>query len=35
MVGGDKSGGGAKRFYRQLLAKADTRFDEHLTEGHM
>jgi len=35
LVGGDKSGGGEKRFYRQLLAKADTRFDEHLTEGHM
>jgi hypothetical protein len=29
--GGDKSGGGEKRFYRQLLKKADKRFDDHLT----
>jgi hypothetical protein len=27
---GDKSGGGEKRFYRQLIAKADKRFDGHL-----
>ena len=26
-----KSGGGEKRFYRQLIAKADERFDEHLS----
>lgn len=30
LVAGDKSGGGEKRFYRQLLRKADARFDEHL-----
>ena len=27
---GDKSGGSEKRFYRQLIEKADTRFDRHL-----
>jgi hypothetical protein len=27
---GDKSGGSEKRFYRQLIAKADARFDAHL-----
>ncbi|MCU1238983.1 MAG: toxin-antitoxin system, toxin component, RelE family protein [Candidatus Solibacter sp.] len=31
LVAGDKSGGGEKRFYRQLIAKADKRFDHHLT----
>jgi hypothetical protein len=30
LVGGDKSGGSETRFYRQLIAKADARFDEHL-----
>ena len=30
LVAGDKSGGSEKRFYRQLIKKADTRFDEHL-----
>src|SRR5947208_430577 len=30
LVCGDKSGGGEKRFYRQLIAKADKRFDDHL-----
>jgi hypothetical protein len=30
LVAGDKSGGGEKRFYRQLIAKADKRFDGHL-----
>lgn len=30
LVAGDKSGGGEKRFYRRLIAKADERFDEHL-----
>ena len=30
LVGGDKSGGGEKRFYRQLIRKADARFDEHV-----
>ncbi|MGY4497846.1 hypothetical protein ACVWYH_005148 [Bradyrhizobium sp. GM24.11] len=27
---GDKSGGGQKRFYKRLLAKADSRFSAHL-----
>jgi hypothetical protein len=27
---GDKSGGSEKRFYRELIEKADTRFNEHL-----
>jgi hypothetical protein len=31
LVGGDKSGGSEKRFYRQLIAKADARFEAHLT----
>lgn len=31
LVAGNKSGGGEKRFYRQLIAKADERFDEHLS----
>jgi hypothetical protein len=31
LCGGDKSGGSEKRFYRQLIAKADDRFDAHLT----
>lgn len=30
LCGGDKSGGSEKRFYRQLIAKADDRFDAHL-----
>jgi hypothetical protein len=30
-IAGDKPGGGEKRFYRQLIAKADERFDEHLS----
>ena len=30
LCGGDKSGGSEKRFYRQLIAKADGRFDAHL-----
>lgn len=30
LVAGDKSGQGGKRFYRQLIAKADARFDDHL-----
>jgi hypothetical protein len=30
LCGGDKSGGSEKRFYRQLIAKADDRFDSHL-----
>jgi hypothetical protein len=30
LVCGDKSGGSEKRFYRQLIEKADTRFDAYL-----
>jgi hypothetical protein len=30
LVAGDKSGGGQKRFYRQLIKVADARFDRHL-----
>ena len=29
LVAGDKSGGGQKRFYKQLIAKADKRFTAH------
>ena len=30
LVAGDKSGGSEKRFYRELIRKADYRFDAHL-----
>lgn len=30
LVGGDKSGGKEKRFYKRLIARADERFDRHL-----
>jgi hypothetical protein len=30
LVAGDKSGGSQKRFYKQLIAKADRRFSTHL-----
>jgi hypothetical protein len=30
LVAGDKSGGSEKRFYRQLIAKADLRFSAHV-----
>ena len=30
LVAGDKSGGGERRFYRELIRKADQRFDRHL-----
>ena len=30
LCGGDKSGGGEKRFYRRLIDKADARYDTHL-----
>lgn len=30
LVAGDKSGGSEKRFYRELIHKADDRFDSHL-----
>jgi hypothetical protein len=32
LVAGDKSGGSEKRFYRSLVATADKRFEEHLTQ---
>ena len=32
LVGGDKSGGSEKRFYKQLIARADDRFDRHLAK---
>ena len=32
LVAGDKSGGSQRLFYRQLLRKADERFDVHLAE---
>src|SRR5438876_2525749 len=35
LVAGDKSGGSEKRFYRQLIAKADARFDAHLSKIKM
>lgn len=30
LVAGDKSGQNTRRFYRQLITKADARFDDHL-----
>ncbi|MEL6939039.1 MAG: type II toxin-antitoxin system RelE/ParE family toxin [Cyanobacteria bacterium J06598_1] len=30
LIAGNKSGGSQKRFYKQLIKKADSRFDEHL-----
>src|SRR6056297_325992 len=30
LVGGDKSGGSEKRFYKSLIARADDRIDRHL-----
>ena len=30
LCGGDKSGGSEKRFYRQLIGKADARFGAHV-----
>lgn len=32
LVAGDKSGGSQKKFYKDLIAKADARFAEHLAE---
>ena len=31
LVAGDKSGVAQKQFYKGLIAKADKRFDEHLS----
>lgn len=33
LVAGDKSGGSQRRFYRELIRKADDRFDIHLTRA--
>jgi hypothetical protein len=30
LIAGDKSGVGERRFYRELVRKADDRFDAHL-----
>lgn len=30
LIAGDKSGGSQKRFYKNLISKADKRFDAHL-----
>ncbi|MBW4671434.1 MAG: type II toxin-antitoxin system RelE/ParE family toxin [Cyanomargarita calcarea GSE-NOS-MK-12-04C] len=32
LVAGDKSGVSQKKFYKQLIKKADARFTEHLAE---
>jgi hypothetical protein len=32
LVAGDKSGGSEKRFYRELIRKADERFDAYLAQ---
>lgn len=32
LAAGDKSGVGERRFYKQLIAKADRRFDGHLAQ---
>ncbi len=32
LVCGDKSAGGGKRFYRELIRKADKRFNDHLAQ---
>ncbi|MGO8847331.1 MAG: type II toxin-antitoxin system RelE/ParE family toxin [Methylocella sp.] len=32
LVAGDKSGGSEKRFYKQLIAKADLRFSAHVEQ---
>ncbi|MEZ2228275.1 type II toxin-antitoxin system RelE/ParE family toxin [Microcoleus sp.] len=32
LVAGDKSGGSEKRFYKQLIKIADSRFSDHLTK---
>ncbi len=32
LVGGDKSGTSEKRFYKELIKKADSRFNDHLSK---
>ena len=32
LVAGDKTGGSGRRFYKKLIAKADTRFGAHLVQ---
>jgi hypothetical protein len=34
LIGGNKSGRSQKRFYRQLIAKADALYDAHLKRLH-
>jgi hypothetical protein len=33
LVAGDKSGGSEERFYRQLIRRADERFDAHVAKN--
>ena len=33
LVAGDKSGGSEQRFYRELIRKADRRFNAHLNRA--
>jgi hypothetical protein len=33
LIGGDKSGGSEKQFYKQLIKKADERYKAHLQTG--
>ena len=33
LVAGDKSGGSERRFYRQLIRKADERMDKHIARS--
>ena len=35
LVAGDKSGASEKRFYREMIRKADNRFDGHLARLKM
>ncbi|HRA68177.1 MAG TPA: type II toxin-antitoxin system RelE/ParE family toxin [Caldilinea sp.] len=32
LVGGNKAGADQRRFYKRLIAVADTRFDQHLAD---
>lgn len=33
LVAGDKSGGSARRFYAELIRRADARFDAHVSRS--
>jgi len=35
LVAGDKSGVGERRFYKQLIAKADARYEAHLARTNV